>query len=150
MLRYTLKAIEFHEERAQTLTCGYYDEDRPASNYLSLDIIHEIDYLDLDKDLSFILIQSPSLQLCGFITVKVEDYNNRPKGIKIHSIGYTDIVVFNYIINQLKLKLAIENNLEGERKFDYIWGYEYEDFTYLTENFNIDYQNNIFISELQR
>ena len=150
MLRYTLDPVEFKKEYAQTLTCGYYDGDRPAANYLEEDMIQEIDYLGLDKDLSFILVQNRSLNLYGFITVKLENYNNRPKGVKIHSIGYVNEDAFHFIINQLKLNLGSELNENGENKYDYIWGYEYADYALLENNFMVDYANNMFISELPR
>lgn len=150
MLRYPLESVEFKKENAQILTCGYYDEDRPAANYLEEDMIHEIDYLGLDKDLSFILVQNRSLSLYGFITVKLENYNNRPKGVKIHSIGYVNEDAFHFIINQLKLNLGVEQDENGENLYEYLWGYEYVDYSLIKNNFMEDYDNNIFISELPK
>ena len=150
MLRYPLESVEFIKENAQILTCGYYEGDRPAANYLEEDMIHEIDYLGLDKDLSFILVQNRSLNLYGFITVKLENYNNRPKGVKIHSIGYVNEDAFHFIINQLKLNLGAELNEKNENKYDYIWGYEHEDYSLIKNNFRVDYANNIFISDLPK
>lgn len=148
MFRYLLPPTTFRKDDAMILTCGYYDEDRPSANYLSEDIIHEIDNLELDKDLSFIFVQYPSFELVGFILVKIEDYDDRPKGVKIHSIGYTDDEVFSFIISQLKLNLRVENYMNDENKYNYIWGYECENYTFLSDDFLIDYRKNIFIADL--
>lgn len=130
------------------ISCGLYDGDRPAYLYLHPSTIEEIDQLNLTKDLSFVLVKNPSLELIGFIMVKEENYNNRPKGVKIHSIGYCNNEAFHCIINNLKTMLSGKFDNNGEYLYDYLWGHEYEDYSLIENNFLIDYTNNIFIYEL--
>lgn len=148
MVRYILPNVEFRENQAQVITCGLYDGYRPAYDFLPQTIVEEIEQMDLTKDLSYVLVRNPSLELLGFITVKVENYNNRPKGVRIHSIGYCSNEAFHCIINNLKTILASKIDTNGESLYAYLWGYEYMDYGLIQDNFLIDYENNIFISEL--
>ena len=150
MIKHLLDTIDVDVRMTQFIPFLTYEGDNPAYNFLPQEVIQEIEHLELNKELSFALIKVPSLELVGYIILIEENYNHRQKGIKIHSIGYANEEIFNHIVRFAKDNLALRFNGDRENKYDYIWGYEYKDFTYLAENFNIDYQNNIFISELQR
>ena len=148
MVRYLIPNVEFREDHAQVISCGLYAGDRPAYNYLDLTIIDEIDQLDLTKDLSFVLLKNPSLELLGYIMVREENYNNQPKGVKIHSICYCNNEAFHCIINNLKTMLAWKIDNNGEYEYDYLWGYEFEDYSLIEDEFFINKRDNIFIARL--
>lgn len=150
MNRYLLPTLDFNPQDASILTLGYYDGDRPALNYLPNDLIAEFEHIDMDIEHSFVLVRNPSLQLAGFVIVNRIDFGNRPNGLMIHSIGYinTNRDVFDFIINQLKTNLTTNIRKDGRRFFDYLWGYDDGDRTFLREHFNVNEPYGIFYYNL--
>lgn len=148
MLKHILDEIDVEVKNTQLIPFLTMDGDNPAYNYLPQEVIQEIEHLELGSELSFALIKNPSLELVGYITLIEDNINNRTKGVRIYSIGFVNEEIFNYIIRLTKDNLALKFKENGENRFDYIWGYVYEDYTLIGNNFMVDYANNIFISDL--
>lgn len=153
MLKHILDEIDVEVKNTQLIPCLTMDGDNPAYNYLPQDVIQEIEHLELSSELSFALIKNPSLELVGYITLIEDNFKNRTKGVRIHSIGFVNEEIFNYIVRLTKDNLALKFKVNGENRenrFDYIWGYVYEDYTLIGNNFMVDYANKIFISDLPK
>ena len=150
MLKHILDEIDVEVKNTQLIPFLTMDEDNPAYNYLPQGVIQEIEHLELSSELSFALIKNPSLELVGYITLIEDNFNNRTKGVRIHSISFVNEEIFNYIVRLTKDNLALKFKENGENRFDYIWGYVYEDYTLIGNNFKVDYANNIFISDLPK